>query len=199
MKTGTVVLIVIALFVLCFGGCACNGYNGMVAQREEVKNAIGKMQSAYQRRMDLFNSLVSTLEASANFEKSALTDIIAARASATSIKLDASTLTPETLKAFQAQQGQIGAAMGRLMVVNEQYPDLKTPEQFKNLQATIEGTENRINVARNDYNTIVQSYNTSIHSFPNNILANNFGFKEYPSFEADTAAQHAPALKFNIK
>jgi LemA protein len=113
--------------------------------------------------------------------------------------IDASTLTPETLKTFQAQQGQLGAAMGRLMMVTEQYPQLRATEQFRDLSAQLEGTENRIKVARDEYNSTATEYNKSIHRFPGSLFAKNFDFTEFPLFTADSAAQHAPTIKFNIK
>lgn len=199
MKSSLLVLGIIAIFILLLGGCGCNSYNGLIDSREDVKAKWSKVQSAYQRRNDLIGSMVQTIEGSANFEKSTLTEVIAARASATSMKIDASSLTPETLKAFQAQQGQLGAAMGRLMMVTEQYPELKTTDQFKNLSAQLEGTENRIKVARDDYSIEATEFNKAIFRFPANLIASHFGFEKFPLFEADSAAQHAPQIKFNIK
>lgn len=168
----------------------------MVQMDENVKAKWGVVQTQYQRRADLIPNLVEAVKGAANFEKSTLTDVINARAKATSVQVDPSKLTPESIKAYQAAQGQLSSALGRLMVVSENYPDLKTNQNFLGLQAQLEGTENRITVARNDFNDAVQQYNTKIRSFPANITAKMFSFTEKGYFEAEAGADKAPKVKF---
>ncbi|HVS93860.1 MAG TPA: LemA family protein [Mucilaginibacter sp.] len=196
MKTSYIVLIVIA-FILLIGGCgSCNSYNKMVSLDETVKAKWGAVQADYQRRADLIPNLVATVKGVANFEKSTLEDVTNARAKATSITVDASKLDPESIQRFQAAQGQLTTALGRLLVASERYPELKATENFSTLQAQLEGTENRITVSRRDFNDAVQNYNTQIRSFPSNIIANMTGFKEKGSFQADAASQNAPKVQF---
>jgi len=171
-------------------------YNSMVKMDENVKAKWGAVQSQYQRRSDLVPNLVNTVKGAANFEKSTLTDVINARAKATSVQVDPSKLTPESIKAFQAAQGQLSSALGRLMVVTENYPQLKSNENFLGLQAQLEGTENRINVARLDFNSAVQEYNSKIRSFPANITAKMFSFAPKGYFEAEVGADKAPKVQF---
>ncbi len=189
--------------LLIFGGIAllllfvgCGRYNGMVTKDQDVKSSWAKVQSQYQRRMDLIPNLVSTVKGYADFEKSTLSAVIEARASATKLTVNADDLSPEKIKQFQASQGQLSQALGRLMVVSEQYPNLKANDQFLSLQAELSGTENRIAVARNDFNSTVQDYNTFIKTFPNSLFSGMFGFKEKGYFEADAAAEKAPPVKF---
>ena len=196
MNSKNLVLIVILAAVLILGGCGCGSYNGLVSQDETVKNAWNKVQSDYQRRADLIPNLVNTVKGEANFEQKTLTDVIAARASATQMKVDASNLTPEKLKEFQAAQGQVSQALGRLMVVSEQYPNLRANDAFRGLQAQLEGTENRIKTARNDFNDAVQTYNTKVRAFPTNIFAGMMGFKQREGFTAEAGAEKAPEVKF---
>jgi LemA protein len=196
MKTSYIVLIVIGL-ILLIGGCgSCNSYNSMVSLDETVKTQWGKVQSDYQRRADLVPNLVATVKGVANFEKSTLVDVTNARARATSIQVDPTKLTPETIQKFQAAQGQLTSALSRLLVASERYPELKATENFSTLQAQLEGTENRIAVARNDFNDAVRLYNTKIRSFPSNIIANMSGFKEKGDFQADAASATAPKVTF---
>ena len=163
---------------------------------ENVKAKWGAVQSQYQRRTDLIPNLVATVKGAANFEKSTLTDVIEARAKATSVQVDPSKLTPESIEKFQAAQGQLSQALGRLMVVTENYPNLKSNENFLGLQAQLEGTENRINVARLDFNTAVQDYNSKIRTFPANLTAKMFGFAEKGYFQAEAGADKAPKIQF---
>lgn len=172
------------------------GYNTNVTLDEKVKAQWGEVENQYQRRADLIDNLVATVKGAANFEKETLTDVIEARAKATSIQVDPTKLNPETLKQFQANQGQLSQALGRLMVVSEQYPQLKANQNFLELQAQIEGTENRIAVARRDFNVAVQEYNSSIRKFPNNIFAGMFGFEMKGSFTAEAGADKAPKVEF---
>jgi LemA protein len=196
MSKSTITLIVIGAVVLILGFMGCGGYNGMVKNDQEVKSSWAKVQSQYQRRLDLIPNLVSTVKGYAEFEKSTLTAVIEARASASKITVNADDLTPEKLKQFQASQGQLSQALGRLMVVSEQYPNLKANDNFMSLQAELAGTENRIAVARNDFNDVVKMYNSSIKTFPAVLFSGMFGFKEKGFFEAEAAAEKAPSVKF---
>ena len=168
----------------------------MVQMDENVKAKWGAVQSQYQRRSDLIPNLVATVKGAANFEKSTLTAVIEARAKATSVQVDPTKLTPESIQQFQAAQGQLSQALGRLMVLTENYPELKATQQFSDLSAQLEGTENRITVARKDFNESVQVYNTKVRSFPNNITAGLFGFSQKAGFKADAGAQNAPKVEF---
>lgn len=192
MKKGIIVIVVLVLL----GMFGCGKYNGLVKQDENVKNTWGKVQSAYQRRADLIPNLVSTVKGAANFETETLTKVIEARASATQIKVDADDLTPEKLQQFQAAQGQLSQALGRLLAVSENYPQLKANQNFLDLQAQLEGTENRINVTRNDFNNAVKDYNSSMRTFPTNIIAGITGFKQKAYFEAEAGAEKAPKVQF---
>jgi LemA protein len=197
MKTRWIVSLVIVGF-LFMGGCGIvNSYNGLVNQQEPVTAAWANVENVYQRRADLIPNLVNTVQGYANFEKSTLTAVIEARAKATSMNIDASKLTPEQIQAFQANQGGLSQALGKLMVVAEQYPNLKANQNFLDLQAQLEGTENRIAVERGKYNEVARVYNTSRRQFPRNILANMFGFGEKPYFEAEAGAKTAPKVQFN--
>jgi LemA protein len=192
MKGLYIALGVILLLVL-WGGC---GYNGMNGASKDVDQKWADVQSSYQRRSDLIPNLVATVKGAADFEKTTLTQVIQARASASSIKIDPKDLTPEKLQQFQASQGQLSQALGRLMVVSEQYPQLKANENFKSLQDQLEGTENRIKVSRDAFNLSVKDYNIRVSNFPNNILAGIFHMKERPSFQAEAGAQNAPKVQF---
>ena len=196
MSTRNITLIVIGALILILGWSGCNGYNGLVLQDENVSNAWNKVQSDYQRRADLIPNLVNTVKGEANFEQTTLQNVIAARASATQMKVDAKDLTPEKLQQFQANQGQLSQALGRLLVVSENYPNLKANEAFRGLQAQLEGTENRIKVSRNDFNDAVKDYNVKVRSFPMNIFSGMFGFKAKEGFKADAGASKAPEVKF---
>jgi len=196
MSTKNITLIVIAALVLILGYSGCNGYNGLVSQDEAVNNAWNKVQSDYQRRADLIPNLVNTVKGEANFEQGTLTKVIEARASATQMKIDPKDLTPEKLEQFQAAQGQLSQALGRLLVVTENYPNLRANEAFRGLQAQLEGTENRIKTARNDFNDAVKDYNIKVRRFPMNIFAGMFGFKPKEGFKAEAGAEKAPEVKF---
>lgn len=196
MSTKNITLIVIAALVLILGYTGCNGYNGLVIQDEAVNNAWSRVQSDYQRRADLIPNLVNTVKGEANFEQGTLTKVIEARASATQMKIDPKDLTPEKLEQFQAAQGQLSQALGRLLVVSENYPNLRANEAFRGLQAQLEGTENRIKTARNDFNDAVKDYNIKVRRFPMNIFAGMFGFKTKEAFKAEVGAEKAPEVKF---
>jgi len=192
------IIIVIGL-ILLLGGCGLSGYNSMVSQDQNVKSKWGNVQSEYQRRSDLIPNLVNTVKGAADFEKSTLEAVVNARAKATATTIDPANLTPENIAKFQQAQGELSGALSRLLVTIERYPDLKANQNFRDLQAQLEGTENRIKVSRNDFNTAVQTFNTTVKSFPNNIFAGMFGFKEKGYFAADAGAEKAPSVDFNTK
>lgn len=196
MSTRNLTLIIIAAVVLLFGGCACSGYNGLVAKDVNVQTKWANVQSDYQRRSDLIPNLVNTVKGAANFEQTTLTNVIEARAKATQVQINATDLSPEKLAAFQQAQSGLSGALGKLLAVAEAYPDLKATQNFRDLQAQLEGTENRIKVSRNDFNSAVQDYNQSVRSFPNNILGGMFGFHAKPFFQSDPGADKAPDVKF---
>lgn len=172
------------------------GYNSMVEKREAVNSAWGNVESAYQRRADLVPNLVNTVKGAANFEQTTLTQVIEARAKATSIQLKADDLTQENLDKFQAAQEDLKGALSRLLVTVEQYPELKATQSFMELQAQLEGTENRINTERNRFNEAVQDYNAYIAKFPQLLIAKMFGFTEKAYFKAAAGAEKAPEVKF---
>ena len=167
----------------------------MVASRESVNTAWSKVESQYQRRSDLIPNLVNTVKGAANFEQETLTKVVEARSKATQIKVDAN--NPDDITKFQQAQSEVSSSLSRLLAVAENYPQLKATENFKDLQSQLEGTENRITVARNDFNDAAKSYNTKVKSFPTNLLAGMFGFKERPYFESDAGANKAPSVDFN--
>jgi LemA protein len=179
-----------AIFVsLSLSSC---GYNAMVGKEEAANKAWSDVQNQYKRRADLIGSIVATVKGEANFEKSTLTAVIEARASATSIKIDPKDLTPEKLQQFQGAQTGLSAALGRLLVVSENYPNLKANQAFQDLRAEIVGTENRIAVARRTFNEAVQDFNTTIREFPNNLFAGTYGFSKKAYFEAEPGLDKAP-------
>lgn len=185
--------LLIAMVALSLSSCS---YNTMTSMDENVKAKWGQVQNDYQRRADLIPNLVATVKGAANFEKTTLTDVINARAKATSVQVDPSKLTPEAIQKFQAAQGELSSALGRLLVVTENYPDLKSNKDFLGLQAQLEGTENRITVARRDFNLAVQEYNSKIRSFPANLTAKMFGFTEKGYFQAEPGSEKAPKVQF---
>ena len=189
-------LIGIIAAVVIIGGWAASAYNSMVQEQEKATTALANVQSTYQRRADLIPNLVEVVKGYASHEKETLEGVINARAKATQITVDPNNLTPEKLQEFQAAQGELSQALGRLMVVQEQYPELKANENFKDLQTQLEGTENRINEERNKFNDAAQTYNVKIRKFPNSLLAGIFGFDKMAKFEADADAQKAPDVKF---
>lgn len=196
MKSKSLVLIVIIGAILLLGGCGCTGYNKMVGLDQDVKGKWGNVQSEYQRRSDLIPNLVNTVKGAANFEQETLIQVVEARSKATSVNIDAGDLTPEKLAQFQQAQGELSGALSRLLVSVERYPELKANQNFLNLQAQLEGTENRIKVSRNDFNGSVQQYNTVVKSFPNTLFAGMFGFKEKGYFTAEPGSDKAPEVKF---
>jgi LemA protein len=196
MKSRNLVLIVVVVFILILGGCGCNGYNSMVKLDEDVKAKWSNVQSDYQRRADLIPNLVNTVKGAANFEQETLTKVIEARAKATSVNINAGDLTPEKVAQFQQAQGELSGALSRLLVTVEKYPELKANQNFQDLQKQLEGTENRIKVSRNDFNSSVQGYNSTVRRFPNNLFSGMFGFKVRDGFKADPGAERAPEVKF---
>ena len=187
----------ILLLILFMGGCySCNTQRSLVNKDEAVKSAWANVQTQYQRRADLIDNLVATVKGAANFEKSTLEAVVNARAQATQTKIDVSNLSPEKVAEFQRAQGQLSGAIGRLLVTMEKYPELKATDAFRDLQAQLEGTENRIKVSRNDFNTAVQDYNTSVKRFPMVLFSGIFGFKEKGFFTAEVGAEKAPTVDF---
>ena len=175
---------------------AIGGYNGMVKMDEQVQNKWANVETQYQRRADLIPNLVSTVKGYAKHEQQTLEDVVKARSEATQLKVDAENLTPEKLAAFQKAQSGVSPALGRLLAVAENYPDLKANQNFLELQSQLEGTENRITVARKDFNDAAKSYNQSIRQFPKNILAGMFGFEKKSYFEAEAGSEKAPKVEF---
>ncbi|HHT61274.1 MAG: LemA family protein [Paludibacteraceae bacterium] len=196
MKKGTVWTITIVAIVAILVIWVVKGYNGLVTAEETVTTEWANVESQYQRRADLIPNLVSTVKGYAAHEQETLDAVVSARAKATQMSVDAKDLTPEKLKEFQAAQGEVGSALGRLLMITENYPDLKANQNFMALQEQLEGTENRIQVARQKFNATAQTYNTMIRRFPKNLLAGIFGFDKKAYFEADEAAQKAPSVQF---
>ncbi|MCF8255281.1 MAG: LemA family protein [Bacteroidia bacterium] len=196
MKTSNIILLVIGAALLLLGFSGCGAYNSMVTKQESVSSAWADVENVYQRRSDLIPNLVNTVKGVANFEQKTLTDVISARASATQMKVDASKLSPEQISKFQSSQGELSQALGRLMMVAEQYPQLKATENFKELQSQLEGTENRIAVERGKFNGIVKEYNAYIRKFPQVLFAGMLGFDKKGYFEADKGAEKAPEVQF---
>ena len=175
---------------------AIGGYNGMVKMDEQVQNSWANVETQYQRRADLIPNLVSTVKGYAKHEQQTLEDVVKARSEATQVKVDAENLTPEKLAAFQKAQSGVSSALGRLLAVAENYPDLKANQNFLELQSQLEGTENRITVARKDFNDTAKSYNQAIRQVPKNILAGMFGFEKKSYFEAEAGSEKAPKVEF---
>ena len=196
MKKGLIALIVIIVVVIALVGWVKNAYNGMVTQEEAVESAWSQVENVYQRRADLIPNLVATVKGYAEHEQETLEQVISARAKATQTTVDPSSLDSEAMKAFQQSQGELSSALGRLLMITENYPDLKANENFLDLQAQLEGTENRITVERQKFNSTAKEYNTAIRKFPNNLLAGMFGFERKPYFEAAEGADVAPKVEF---
>ena len=186
-----------AVILLGFLVWAIGTYNGLVVRSENVSRSWSTVESQYQRRLDLVPNLVETVKGSAKFEKETLTAVVDARAKATSVNVDKSVLNdPAAFKKFEEAQARLGSALSRLLVVVEKYPDIKTTEAYRDLTVQLEGTENRIQVARKDFNEAAQDYNVAIKVFPASVIASMGGFKERPYFQAAAAAAQAPAVKF---
>lgn len=200
MKKGCLISIIIvgfiALVVLGFVLWGTKVYNGMVTMQESVTSQWGNVETSYQRRSDLIPNFVNTVKGAANFEQTTLTQVIDARSKINSVKIDPTKMTSENMQQFQQAQGQLSSALSRLMVVVEQYPELKATQNFRDLQVELEGTENRISVERRKFNEVALVYNTYIKRFPQNVLAGMFGFQIKPYFEASEGAEKAPEVKF---
>lgn len=192
-----IVIGVIAFLVLLVIFNGCNGYNNLVKMDVDVQTKWSNVETQYQRRADLIPNLVNTVKGAAKFEQGTLTAVIEARASASKITIDPNKLNEENIGKYQAAQGQITQALGKLMVLTENYPTLRATQQFSDLSAQLEGTENRITVARKDFNDAVQVYNTKVRSFPTNLTAGIFGFAPKAAFKADAGAEKAPTVDFN--
>jgi len=199
MNTKNLGIIILIAAILLIGGCGCNGYNGIVKQDESVKRAWNNVQTEYQNRNDLVGNLVNTVKGAANFEQETLTKVIEARAKATSVNINADNLTPEKLAEFQQAQAQLSGSLSRLLVVAEQYPDLKATQNFTQLQGQLESIENNIKNSRKVFNEEINLYNTKVRSFPMNLLAGMFGFHAKPGFTADPGSEKAPTVDFNTK
>lgn len=189
MKKGIIIILALVVLAIIWG---VGIYNGLVTKQESVETAVGNVQTAYQKRADLIPNLVATVKNYAEYEAETLTAVVEARAKATSTTLDANNLTEENLKAFQAIQDQMSSALSRLLVTVEKYPDLKASQNYRDLQEQLESCENSIANARREFNETAKNYNTYLRRFPNNIIANMFGFDKKPYFEASEAAQNAP-------
>ena len=197
MKKSVIVWIVVAAVVAIIVIWLVGAYNGLVRSDEGVSKAWAQVENVYQRRADLIPNLVNTVSGAANFERGTLREVVEARAAATSIKLDPSKLTPENIAAFQKAQDGLGSALGRLLMITENYPDIKSSKNFLELQAQIEGSENRISVERGKFNEQVRDYNTRVRRFPSNIIARSYGFATRGYFEAKPGAENAPEVKFD--
>ena len=189
--------IILIIIAVAAGFGLMSSYNGLVKAETEIDSVWANVESSYQRRADLIPNLVNTVKGQANFEQQTLTNVIEARAKATQTKIDPSNLTEEQLNEFQQNQNQVGSALSRLLVTVEQYPQLKANEGVMNLQAPLEGTENRINVARNKFNEAARIYNEKVRQFPTKLAAMIFGFKAKPYFKSATGAENAPTVNFN--
>jgi len=191
----------ILLFIVLVGGCAvAASYNRLVPLQQKVDQSWAQVQNVYQRRADLIPNLVNTVQGAANFEKSTLTEVTNARASVGRVQIDPNHAPTDAakLQEFQAAQGQLSNALSRLLVVSERYPELRATQNFQNLQAQLEGTENRISVERGNFNTAVQDYNVAVRTFPTNLFAGIFGFQPRPFFEAQAGAEKPPTVNFNF-
>lgn len=198
MRKWLIPLIVIVVLGIIVYSLTAGVNNTAVEYEEGVIKNWADVENSYQRRSDLIPNLVSTVEGSADFERGTLTDVIEARSKATSINVDAGNLNAQQIQQFQQAQGGLSSALSKLLVTVERYPDIKSNQNFLQLQSQLEGTENRISVARNRYNEAVRQYNTYIRKFPNNIFAGMFGFERKPSFEAEEGAENAPDVEFDF-
>ena len=196
MKKSTIVTLSVACVILLIVIWMISGYNGLVSAEEEVNKAWSNVENQYQRRADLIPNLVNTVKGYASHEKETLDAVTQARTRATQLTVQADELTPEKIKEYQQVQGEVGAALGRLIAISEAYPDLKANQNFLELQAQLEGAENRISVERRKFNDAAKEYNASIRSFPRNLLAGMFGFEKRPYFESAEGSESAPVVAF---
>ena len=190
---GLIITVVVIALVAIWG---ISSYNGLVSMDENVSNSWANVETQYQRRSDLIPNLVNTVKGYAKHESETLESVMAARSQATQVKIDPSNCTPQQLAAYQKAQGDVTTALGKLLAITENYPDLKANQNFLELQSQLEGTENRINVARKDFNDTAKKYNTSLRRFPRNIIASMFGFEKHNYFEAEAGAEKAPKVEF---
>lgn len=190
---GLIITIVVIALVALWG---ISSYNGLVSMDENVSNQWANVETQYQRRSDLIPNLVNTVKGYAKHESQTLESVMQARSQATQVKIDPSNCTPQQLAAYQKAQGDVTTALGKLLAITENYPDLKANQNFLELQSQLEGTENRINVARKDFNDTAKKYNTSLRRFPRNIIASMFGFEKRNYFEAEAGAEKAPKVEF---
>lgn len=190
---GLIIAIVVIVIVAIWGIIS---YNKLATLDEKVSNQWANVETQYQRRSDLVPNLVNTVKGYAKHESQTLEAVMAARSQATQVKIDPSNCTPQQLAAYQKAQGDVTTALGKLLAITENYPDLKATDNFKMLQDQLEGTENRINVARKDFNDSAKEYNTSLRRFPRNIIASMFGFEKRNYFEAEAGAEKAPKVEF---
>lgn len=190
---GLIITIVVIVLVAIWG---ISSYNGLVSMDENASNSWANVETQYQRRSDLIPNLVNTVKGYAKHESETLESVMAARSQATQVKIDPSNCTPQQLAAYQKAQGDVTTALGKLLAITENYPDLKANQNFLELQSQLEGTENRINVARKDFNDTAKKYNTSLRRFPRNIVASMFGFEKRNYFEAEAGAEKAPKVEF---
>lgn len=190
---GLIITIVVIALVAIW---SISSYNGLVSMDENVSNQWANVETQYQRRSDLIPNLVNTVKGYAKHESQTLEAVMAARSQATQVKIDPSNCTPQQLAAYQKAQGDVTTALGKLLAITENYPDLKANQNFLELQSQLEGTENRINVARKDFNDTAKKYNTSLRRFPRNIIASMFGFEKRNYFEAEAGAEKAPKVEF---
>ncbi|WP_444297819.1 LemA family protein [Leyella stercorea] len=190
---GLIITIVVIALVAIWG---ISSYNGLVSMDENVSNQWANVETQYQRRSDLIPNLVNTVKGYAKHESQTLEAVMAARSQATQVKIDPSNCTPQQLAAYQKAQGDVTTALGKLLAITENYPDLKANQNFLELQSQLEGTENRINVARKDFNDTAKKYNTSLRRFPRNIVASMCGFEKRNYFEAEAGAEKAPKVEF---
>ena len=188
-----IIIAAVALLLVLWG---VSGYNGIVEMDENVNNQWANVEAQYQRRTDLIPNLVSTVKGYAAHEKSTLEAVMQARSQATQVKIDPANCTPKQLAAYQKAQGDVTTALGKLLAITENYPQLKANENFMELQSQLEGTENRITVARRDFNAAAKEYNTVIRKFPKNIIASIGGFEKHNYFEAEAGAEKAPKVEF---
>ena len=193
MKKSVIILIAVVAVIIIW---AISAYNGLVAMDENVSSQWANVETQYQRRADLLPNLVNTVKGYASHEKETLEGVVEARSKATQIKVDANDLTPEKLAEYQKAQGAVTSALGKLLAITENYPDLKANQNFLELQAQLEGTENRISVERKRFNDTARAYNTAIRTFPRNLLAGMFGFDKRPYFESEEGADKAPKVEF---
>ncbi len=198
MRKWLIPVLIIAVLGIVIYSMTVGVNNTAVELEENAKTAWSNVESSYQRRNDLIGNLVNTVQGAADFERGTLTEVVEARSRATSVNVNADNLTEDQLRQFQEAQGEVSSALSRLLVSVERYPQLQSNQNFLNLQSQLEGTENRINVARNRYNEAVNSFNVYIRKFPNNIVAGWFGFDPMARYEADAGAEDAPDVEFSF-